>query len=96
MYVNLVHVWVLPEHVDHFIEATTQNHEGSVKEPGNMRFDVLQAHNEPCCFMLYEEYESADDAAAHKGTAHYQIWRDTVADWMAEPRRGVVYTRLCP
>ena len=33
---------------------------------------------------------------AHKETAHYAKWRETVADWMAEPRSGVGHESLFP
>ncbi len=42
MQVTLVHVHVKPEFIPAFIEATRLNHEASVQEPGNRRFDVLQ------------------------------------------------------
>lgn len=96
MQVTLVHVSVKPGHIDEFIEVTRRNHEASVQEPGNRRFDVLQSSDDPSQFVLYEAYASAEDAAAHKETAHYLAWRDAVADWMAEPRRGVPYTGLFP
>lgn len=96
MYVTLVHVNVKPGHIDDFIEATRRNHEASVQEPGNRRFDVLQASGDPAQFVLYEAYASAADAQAHKLTAHYLAWRDAVADWMAEPRRGVAYSGIFP
>ena len=96
MHVTLVHVTVKPEHIDDFIEATRQNHEASVQEAGNLRFDVLQSSDDPAQFVLYEAYTSTADAAAHKDSAHYLAWRDTVADWMAAPRRGVPYTGLYP
>ena len=96
MQVTLVHVHVKPAHIDAFIEATRLNHEASVQEPGNRRFDVLQSSDEPTHFILYEAYASAEDAAEHKQTAHYAAWRDTVADWMAEPRQGIAYTGLYP
>ncbi len=96
MHVTLVHIQVKPEHVAEFIEATRLNHEASVREPGNRRFDVLQLAEDPTRFVLYEAYASAEDAAAHKGTAHYLQWRDTVADWMAVPRQGVSYRGLFP
>ena len=96
MHVTLVHVRVAPAHVDAFVEATRANHEASVREPGNLRFDVLRAPDDPCAFLLYEAYTDAETAAAHKRTAHYLRWRDTVADWMAEPRRGVPYEGLFP
>lgn len=96
MHVTLVHVRVTAAHVNDFIEATRHNHEASVREPGNRRFDVLQAADDPARFVLYEAYASAADAAAHKETAHYRLWRDTVAAYMAEPRAGVAYRGLFP
>jgi len=96
MQVTIVHVHVKPECVDTFIEATRANHEASIREPGNRRFDVLQSAEDPCRFVLYEAYATADDAAAHKRTAHYAVWRETVADMMAEPRKGVPYHGLLP
>lgn len=96
MYVTIVHVSVKPENVDAFKEACRLNHEGSVQEPGNMRFDILQSANEPTKFVLYEAYKTQQDAAAHKETAHYLAWREIVADWMAEPRQGIAFYGLYP
>ncbi|HNH89004.1 MAG TPA: antibiotic biosynthesis monooxygenase [Thiobacillaceae bacterium] len=78
------------------MEACRLNHEASVREPGNRRFDVLQDSADPHRFLLYEAYASTEDAAAHKQTAHYQAWRDTVAEMMAEPRKGVLFQGLYP
>ena len=94
MTVTIVHLEVKPKHVDDFIKATTENHLLSVKEPGNLRFDVLQLTENPLRFALYEAYASAEDAAAHKETAHYLDWRVKVADWMARPREGIRYQGL--
>jgi autoinducer 2-degrading protein len=96
MVVRLVHVVVASEHVDDFIRATRINHEASIREPENLRFDVLQDPDEPTRFMLYEAYESEAGAAAHRETPHYDVWRDAVEPWMAEPRRGIAYTVIAP
>jgi len=96
MHVTLVHVQVKPAHIDDFIAATRLNHEASIQEPGNRRFDILQSPENPSQFILYEAYASAEAATAHKETAHYLTWRDTVAAWMAEPRQGVRYDGLFP
>ena len=96
MHVTMVHVQVKPEHVDAFVTATEANHHGSVAEPGNRRFDVLQDPADPTRFVLYEVYLTPEDAAAHKETQHYKAWRDAVAEMMAEPRRGVPYLGLFP
>ena len=96
MHVTLVHVRVKPEYVKDFISAMKLNHEGSVQEAGNRRFDILQDPEDPAHFLIYEAYASAEAAAAHKNTAHYLKWRDTVSDWMAEPRQGKLYNGLFP
>ena len=96
MHVTLVHVTVKPDRIDAFIAASQANHEGSVKEPGNRRFDILQDASDPAKFVLYEAYASAEDAAAHKQTDHYLRWRDTVAEMMAKPREGVAHVGLFP
>ena len=95
-HVTLVTVVVKREHVDDFAAATRANHEGSVREPGNVRFDILQSADDPTRFLLYESYVDEDAARAHKETAHYLEWRSTVEPWLAEPRVGVRYRGLLP
>ena len=96
MQVTIVHVTVKPDYIDDFIEASRLNHELSVTEPGNRRFDVLQSADNPTQFVLYEAYKNAAEAAKHKETDHYKQWRETVAEWMAQPRQGVPYNGLFP
>ncbi len=96
MHVTIVNVSVKSDHINDFIEASRLNHEASIQELGNRRFDVLQSSEDPTHFILYEAYISADAAAEHKKTAHYLQWRETVADWMASPRKGIPYTGLFP
>jgi len=96
MQVTFVYVHVKKAHIQEFIEATQENHVESVKEPGNLRFDVLQNADDFTKFVIYEAYDSGTTAAAHKQTAHYLKWRETVADWMAEPRKGITYQIICP
>jgi autoinducer 2-degrading protein len=96
MFVTIVHIEVLPAHIESFIQASTENHQESVKEPGNLRFDLLRNEDKPNRFILYEAYVNESAAAAHKETAHYLKWREIVAPWMAKPREGIRYTGLQP
>lgn len=96
MYVTIVYVSVKAEKVEMFKEVSRINHENSIREPGNVRFDILQSTDDPSKFVFYEAYKTLKDAAAHKETSHYLMWRDTVADWMTEPRKGVTYHGLYP
>jgi autoinducer 2-degrading protein len=94
MYVVAVTIFVKPENIAPFIEATLDNARNTRREPGNLRFDVLQSADDPARFMLYEVYRQKEDFAAHQQTAHYQKWKQTVADWMAQPRQGVKHQSI--
>ncbi len=96
MLVTCVHVHVKDEHIVDFIKASQKNHQASIKEPGNCRFDILQTIDDPTRFVLYEAYETQQQADTHKQTKHYLAWRETVADWMASPRKGIAYDGLYP
>lgn len=95
---RIVHVFihVKSEHIEAFRAASLENARNSVKEPGVARFDVLQEREDPSHFVLVEVYRTDEAPAAHKETAHYKQWRDTVADMMAEPRKGVQYVNIFP
>ena len=96
MHVMLIQVQVKPEHVEEFIRITRDNHLHSVREPGNMRFDVLQLPDDPTRFMLYEAYVDVAAAEQHRETEHYLHWRDTVEAWMASPRERTRWVGLYP
>jgi len=96
MYAVCVTVRVLSEKIEPFLQATLENARQSRQEPGNVRFDVLQAEAEPSQFFLYEVYRTKDDFARHQQTPHYLLWRETVAPWMATPRQGVRHLSCFP
>lgn len=96
MYIVHVFVHVKPDQVEAFKAATIANARGSVQEPGIARFDVIQQADDPARFVLVEVYRKPEDAASHKETAHYQTWRDTVTDMMAEPRTRIEFANVFP
>ena len=96
MQIVLVHVHVKPEFVEAFRQASIENASNSVQEAGIARFDVIQQADDPTRFILVEVYKTAEAPSAHKETAHYLHWRDTVTEMMAEPRQGIKYTNIFP
>ena len=96
MLVVHVHVHVKPDCVEVFRQATVENARASRQEPGVARFDVVQQAEDSTRFTLVEVYRTAAAPAAHKETAHYQKWRDAVAEMMAEPRTSVKYENVDP
>jgi quinol monooxygenase YgiN len=91
-----VHVRIKPESVAEFRQATLENARASVQEPGIARFDVVEQQDDATRFVLVEVYRTPEAATAHKQTAHYAKWRDTVAPMMAEPRQSVKYSAVFP
>jgi (4S)-4-hydroxy-5-phosphonooxypentane-2,3-dione isomerase len=84
-----VDVAVVPDQLDAFLAASRD-------EPGIVRFDVLSDRTDPTHVVLVEIYRDEAAAAAHKDTAHYQQWRDTVAPMMARPREATRYLNISP
>jgi quinol monooxygenase YgiN len=91
-----VNIQVKPDQIDAFKAASVENARNSLREPGIARFDVLQQQDDPTRFMLVEIYRTPEAPAAHKQTAHYQKWAETVADMMAVPRFSVKFANVFP
>jgi len=91
-----VDVQVVPDHLDAFLTATRANATASLGEAGVVRFDVIQDLADAAHVVLVEVYVDDAGAAAHKETAHYAAWRDTVAPMMAVPRSSVKYREVHP
>ena len=86
----IVKVHVKEDCIEKFKEVTFYNSENARKEPGNLRFDVIQSSEEPNLFFLYEVYQSDEAIAYHRTTEHYNKWADTTKGMMAKPRERVI------
>lgn len=91
-----VDVHVKSGDVEAFRIATLANASASRREPGVVRFDVVQDLEDETRFVLVEVYRDAAAAAAHKETAHYAAWRDAVAPLMAAPRSSRKLRNVSP
>ena len=91
-----VQIQVKPDRIEAFKAACVENARNSLQEPGIARFDVLQQQDDPARFLLVEVYRTAEAPAAHKQTAHYKKWAETVADMMAVPRSSVKFDKIYP
>ena len=75
---------ILPEYVNLYIEATVANAQATRKEPGNVRFDLLQDSNDSCSFQLYEVYVDRAAQQAHLASDHFITWKKTVHNIFAD------------
>ncbi len=72
MYAQIVRLQVKPDSIDAFREVFRSNYEGSRKEVGNIRFELLQSSENPAHFTVYEVFVSAEALAFHRQTEHYK------------------------
>ena len=91
MFVAAVHVYVKPDKVDEFIAGIKANHEGSIAEPGCLRFDVAQSQDDPTEFLLWEVYLDEEAAAFHKTTPHYLAFKEHMPELMARDRHSDLF-----
>ncbi|MEW6651420.1 MAG: antibiotic biosynthesis monooxygenase [Chloroflexota bacterium] len=96
MFIVQVHITVEEDAVQAFRNATVENARMSVKEPGVVRFDVIQQTDDPTRFVLVEIYKSEEAVVEHKNTEHYAEWKSIVDDMMAEPRYSIKYRNVFP
>ena len=72
MFVLLVKLQVRPELVDEFKAAILTNAELSVqRDPGCLRFDVLQRQDDPTQWYLYEMYDKEQAWVDHRNAPHF-------------------------
>jgi (4S)-4-hydroxy-5-phosphonooxypentane-2,3-dione isomerase len=90
----VVHLQVKPESLDQFVAETKMNARNSRKEPGVVRFDVIQQVDDPSRFALFELYHDEQAIEAHRGTAHYAKWRDAVPAFLVTERTRTIYRAI--
>ncbi|MFN3485008.1 MAG: putative quinol monooxygenase [Planctomycetota bacterium] len=96
MYVVLVRMEARPDKAEQLLELARYNSEQSRQEPGNLRFDVLRAVDNPFKFALVEIYRDEAAFQAHQKTPHYARWRAEVGDLLAAPRTSEKYVIVAP
>jgi quinol monooxygenase YgiN len=96
MLILQVYMHVKPECIEAFRAATVENARNSAQEPGIARFDFLEYSDDPHRFSLWEIYKTEAAVAAHKETAHYAKWTETVADMFVEPRTRAWFKNVFP
>lgn len=96
MHVTLVEINVHSDKVEQFIDVFRENHLGSIQEPGNLRFDVLQDPEVQTRFYIYEAYVDEQAVAFHKTTPHYKTCVEQLEPLMTCPRAKQVFVGLMP
>jgi quinol monooxygenase YgiN len=95
MFIVQVWVHVKPDQIEAFKAITAEDAHASLKDPGVVRFDLLQQTEDPARFVLYEVYRSRADGEYHLETEHFQHWRAAVAGMVADqPPQATTYRTI--
>lgn len=92
MLIQMVTIIVKPGNAKEFLDAFRINYEGTRKEPGNVRFDVLRDPQDENTFMVYEVFKSAEALDDHRKTAHYLECVRRIDPILTGPRTKTFYT----
>jgi quinol monooxygenase YgiN len=82
----VTHVDVIPPKKDDAVILVKQLGEESRKDPGNIRFDVLQQSSRPNHFTVVEGWKNRKAFEAHVSAQHTRAFRDKLA-----PMGGALY-----
>lgn len=91
MLIQMVSINVKPGHAAEFLEAFRINYEGTRREPGNVRFDVLRNPEDENSFTIYEVFTSPEAVDEHRKTAHYQECVRRIDPILSGPRTKTFY-----
>jgi (4S)-4-hydroxy-5-phosphonooxypentane-2,3-dione isomerase len=88
MYVNAVDLDIVPAERENFLVAIKENGAAAAKEPGCLRFDILNLASDPNHFFLYEVYQNEAALKAHRETDHFKKFIAAASKMVAkrEPR----------
>jgi autoinducer 2-degrading protein len=85
--VLVVRCEVQEQHLEAFLAEVTSNAGNARKEPGCLRFDVLQHKDNKLVFVLYEQYRDEAALEAHRNSAHFARWRDVAVPMLKGDRQ---------
>jgi (4S)-4-hydroxy-5-phosphonooxypentane-2,3-dione isomerase len=80
LFVNVVEYDIQPGQIDAYLAAVKENGAATVKEPGCQQFNVLVSQKDPNHVLLFEVYNDAAAAQAHRETDHFKKYAATIKD----------------
>jgi len=90
-----IHVKVKPDKLDEFMQVALLDARETVKEAGNLRFEIYRQEDNPTELLVFEIYESEAALEEHRQTEHIKAWRSAVAAYADEYTR-VLLTPVFP
>lgn len=86
MYVVIASLHLKPGRKDDFMAAMLEDAEATMaKEEYVYAFEIVEDEQDADRLHLVEVYRDQASHQKHKESPHFLKWRDTTADWFAEP-----------
>ncbi len=82
----VTHIDVTGDHKDDAVALLRSMHDDSVKERGNLRYDVFQQKNRPNHFTVVEAWTNWDAQSKHEAAPHTRAFRQKLL-----PMEGALY-----
>jgi (4S)-4-hydroxy-5-phosphonooxypentane-2,3-dione isomerase len=82
--VNVVEYDIAPGQVDAYLAALKENGAATVKEPGCREFDILVSQKDPNHVLIFEVYNDAAAAQAHRETDHFKKYAATIKEMVVK------------
>lgn len=80
MHIVLIQLTIRPELLDEFERILLHNARESVAhDPGCLRFDVSQHHDDPCKWVIHEVYTNPEAHQLHRQTPHFAAYNEIAA-----------------
>jgi autoinducer 2-degrading protein len=90
------HHFIKPDMIEAYKEAILKNAHETMKEPGVIRFDVLQDKEDPSHFALFEVYRDMEAREHHLQTAHFFSWKEVALEAFDRKGYGHEYEAVHP
>ncbi|MDR1666881.1 MAG: antibiotic biosynthesis monooxygenase [Bacteroidales bacterium] len=84
-------VFIQPEKVAEFIEATQSLIEQSRAEEGNISYSLFQDPADPAKFLFFEEWKNQAAVEAHFATEHFKQFGETLNACASTPADITIY-----
>src|SRR5581483_180182 len=81
MYTSVSFHRTLPQHIDDYITNMRICAEATNKEPGCIRYEVMQDKDDPGMMLLFQVFKDADAYQAHQDAPHHTHWVQVSRDW---------------
>jgi autoinducer 2-degrading protein len=84
LHIHAVDIDVVPGQIDNYLAALKENGAASVKEPGCREFDITVSQKDANHVFIFEVYEDAAAAQAHRETEHFKKYAAATKDMVAK------------